>query len=52
MMIGESKGKTLTTRVDYFVNYLGSVTARADSSANIVTTNRYKHYGTVLSGVK
>ena len=50
MMIGESTGKTLTTRVDYVVDYLGSVTAIANSSANIVVTNRYKPYGTLLSG--
>ena len=46
-IIGESSNGT---RLDYLTDALGSVTAKVDQTASVVSTARYKPYGEILSG--
>ncbi len=51
VMVAEATGAiAASNKLDYVVDYLGSITARADETAKLGNATRYKPYGTVLSG--
>ncbi len=50
-MIAEATRSFATAdKLDYVVDFLGSITARSNETAKLANPTRYKPYGTVLSG--